>query len=135
LPARGLAQDSATHTSASTKPSSPSKATASKKPGSTAAKTHSASHSATVKPSKAKTTPVAHKGKVKYASSRKSGKRKPRGQQKIDSERAEAIREPGTRPAKTPCAAIRPTTDGNRRKFRTRALSSASGSVRAMIIC
>ena len=93
LPARGLAQDSATHTSASTKPSSPSKATASKKPGSTAAKTHSASHSATVKPSKAKTTPVAHKGKVKYASSRKSGKRKPRGQQKIDSERAEAIQE------------------------------------------
>jgi hypothetical protein len=42
---------------------------------------------------KSNTSVAAHTGKAKYVSSRKNGKRKPRGQQKIDSERAQAIQE------------------------------------------
>jgi hypothetical protein len=91
LPARGLAQDS-TQTS-STQATAAPKATDSKKQTSSAAKTHSTSHSTAVKHSKSSTTSATHKGKVKYASSRRSSKRKPRGQQKIDSERAQAIQE------------------------------------------
>ena len=92
LPARGLAQDSVAQTS-STKPTAPLKAAASKKKASTPAKAHSAAHPSTVKHSKSSTTSATHKGRVKYASSRKSTKRRPRGQQKIDSERAQAIQE------------------------------------------
>ncbi|MGC2548881.1 MAG: hypothetical protein WA437_01415 [Candidatus Sulfotelmatobacter sp.] len=91
VPARGLAQDSAAQTS-STKPGAPPKAAASKKKASTPARAHSTA----VKRSKSNTSSTmsgAHKGRVKYASSRKNGKRKPRGQQKIDSERAQAIQE------------------------------------------
>ncbi|MGB8581920.1 MAG: putative peptidoglycan binding domain-containing protein [Candidatus Sulfotelmatobacter sp.] len=88
LPARGLAQDSAAQTS-STKPTAPPEAAASKKKTSSPARAHSTA----VKRSKSSTTSGAHKGRVKYASSRKSSKRKPRGQQKIDSERAQAIQE------------------------------------------
>jgi hypothetical protein len=92
LPATGLAQDSATNPS-STKPTSPAKPAASKKKTSSPAKAHSAAHPTTVKHSKSSTASATHKGRVQYASSRKNGKRKPRGQQKIDSERAEAIQE------------------------------------------
>ncbi|MGB7600440.1 MAG: hypothetical protein WBM24_09055 [Candidatus Sulfotelmatobacter sp.] len=92
LPAPGLAQDSATN-AASTKQAASAKATDSKKQESSPVKTHSASHPTAVKHSKSTATSAAHKGQVKYASSRKSGKRKPRGQQKIDSQRAQAIQE------------------------------------------
>jgi hypothetical protein len=91
LPAAGLAQDSTTNGS-STKPGAAPKAKAAKKQASSPPKAHSA-HPTTVRHSKSSTTPAARKGTVKYASSRKNGKRKPRGQQKIDSERAEAIQE------------------------------------------
>ncbi|MFZ0296599.1 MAG: putative peptidoglycan binding domain-containing protein [Candidatus Sulfotelmatobacter sp.] len=91
-PATGLAQDSATHASSGNATAAP-KAEGSKKQTSSPAKTHPGSHPSTVKHSKSSTTSATHKGKVKYASSRKSSKRKPRGQQKIDSERAEAIQE------------------------------------------
>jgi hypothetical protein len=90
-PATALAQDSTTNTS-STKPGAAPKATAAKKQASSPAKTHSA-HPTAVRHSKSNSTAAARKGTVKYASSRKSSKRKPRGQQKIDSERAEAIQE------------------------------------------
>jgi hypothetical protein len=49
------------------------------------------SHSAAAKSTKSNA--AARNGKVKYAGSRKNGKKKPRGQQKIDSERAQAIQE------------------------------------------
>jgi hypothetical protein len=91
LPATGLAQDSPT-TASSTKPAASPKGTGSEKQASSPAKAHSPSHPAAVKHSKSTTTSAAHKGKVRYASSRKS-KRKPHGQQKIDSERAQAIQE------------------------------------------
>jgi len=92
LPARGLAQDSATP-SPSTKPTAAPKATVSRKQAPEPAKPHPASHPTPVKHSKSSTTSATHKGRVQYASSRKSSKRKPRGQQKIDSERAQAIQE------------------------------------------
>ncbi len=92
LSATGLAQDSPT-TTPSTKTVAAPKATAAKKQASSPAKTHSAPHPTAMKHSNSNTAPAAHKGKVKYASSRKGSKRKPRGQQKIDSERAQAIQE------------------------------------------
>ena len=49
------------------------------------------SHSAAAKSTKSNA--AARNGKVKYAGSRKNGKKKPRGQLKIDSERAQAIQE------------------------------------------
>ena len=91
LPATGLAQDS-THTS-STQATTAPKATTSKKQASSPAKPHSTSRSTAVKHSKSNTTSATHKGRVKYASSRRNSKRRPRGQQKIDSERAQAIQE------------------------------------------
>ena len=109
LPARGSAQDSATSAAATEKTNSAKPATAkkpvktsgsaSKTSASSAAKSHSASshsassHSTTAKNTKSSSTTRSHNGKVKYASSRKNGKKKPRGQQKIDSERAQAIQE------------------------------------------
>ena len=92
VPARGLAQDSAAQTS-STKPGAPPKAAASKKKASTPARAHSTAVKRSTVEHKSSTMSGAHKGRVKYASSRKNGKRKPRGQQKIDSERAQAIQE------------------------------------------
>jgi peptidoglycan hydrolase-like protein with peptidoglycan-binding domain len=58
-------------------------------------KSHSTSHVAASSHSKPSTTAAAHNGKSKYASSRKPGTKKTtaRGQQKIDSERAQAIQE------------------------------------------
>jgi hypothetical protein len=64
------------------------------------ARSHSTSHVATSAHSRSSTSAAAHNSKSKYASSRKTGNSKPgikktaaRGQQKIDSERAQAIQE------------------------------------------
>jgi hypothetical protein len=59
------------------------------------ANSHTTSHSAAGAHSKSHTAAVAHSSKSKYASTRKSGKKKTtaRGQQKIDPERAQAIQE------------------------------------------
>jgi hypothetical protein len=98
-PATGLAQDSAGNTSTAKKTvgtkvtskehakAAPSGAKAS------STKAHPASHPSAAKHSKSSTSLAAHGGKAKSASSRTSSRRKPRGQQKIDSERAEAIQE------------------------------------------
>jgi hypothetical protein len=77
-----------------TKKTDGAKATSSKAGSSSAAKAHSAAHPATSKGAKA-TTAVAHNSKTAKASGRKNSKKKTtaRGQQKIDSERAEAIQE------------------------------------------
>jgi hypothetical protein len=83
----GLAQDSSLGSTATPATKKSSK-TPSSKPASSA-KTHSAAHSANSSHSK---TAVAS-SKTKRVSSRKSGKKKARGQQKIDSERAQAIQE------------------------------------------
>jgi hypothetical protein len=67
---------------------------ASASPSKSPVKAHSASHPPANKHPKTTTAAAAHNSKSKYASSRKSSKRKiPRGQQKIDSERAQAIQE------------------------------------------
>jgi hypothetical protein len=59
-----------------------------------ATKAHSTSHPASGTHSKSSTTTVAHNGKSRRSGSSKSSKRKiARGQQKIDSERAQAIQE------------------------------------------
>jgi hypothetical protein len=102
-PATGLAQDSAGNTSTAKKTvatqGAPSKehakaAPSGPKASSTAStKAHPASHPSAIKHSKSSTSPATRSGKAKYATSRTSSKRKPRGQQKIDSERAEAIQE------------------------------------------
>ena len=87
----GLRQDSAAQTS-STKPGAPPKAAASEKKASTPARAHSTA----VKHSKSNTSSTmsgAHKGRSSTRVRDKNGKRKPRGQQKIDSERAQAIQE------------------------------------------
>jgi hypothetical protein len=62
---------------------------------SASAKAHPAGHSAAgqTSKSKSKTAANSHSGTAKYASARKSGKKKPRGQQKIEPERAQAIQE------------------------------------------
>src|SRR3984885_12381327 len=102
-PATGLAQDSADNTSTAKKTVA-TKVTTSKEQAKPApagakassiasAKAHPASHPSAIKHSKSSTSLATHGGKAKYASSRTSSKRKPRGQQKIDSERAEAIQE------------------------------------------
>jgi hypothetical protein len=97
-----FAQDASSNTSPAQKTSAtkaaPKKhaqpaASGSKSSSCTSAKAHPASHSATGQHSKSGTAVTAHSGKAKYASARKNGKRKPRGQQKIDSERAQAIQE------------------------------------------
>jgi hypothetical protein len=63
-------------------------------PSKSAAKPHTASHPSANKHAKANTAAAGHNSKSKYASSRKSGKKKTaRGQQKIDPLRAEAIQE------------------------------------------
>ena len=102
-PATGLAQDSACNTSIAKKTVATKVATSKEhtkaapsgaKASSTAStKAHTASHPSAIKHSKSSTSLAAHSGKAKYANSRTSSKRKPRGQQKIDSERAEAIQE------------------------------------------
>jgi hypothetical protein len=102
LPGRVFAQDSSSGASAakttSTKTVTAKSPTKSATSGSEAnagapAKASAASHPSTVKHTNSKTSPAAHSGKAKYVSSRKNGKKKPRGQQKIDSERAQAIQE------------------------------------------
>jgi hypothetical protein len=106
-PMRGAAQDGSPSASGNTSPAKKTSSTTStgskkhvkaaasgaKASSSSSAKAHSASHPATGKHSKSNTAVAAHSGKSKYASSRKTSKRKPRGQQKIDSERAQAIQE------------------------------------------
>jgi hypothetical protein len=102
-PATGLAQDSAGNTSTAKKTVATKVATSKEhakaapsgaKASSTAStKAHPASHPSAIKHSKSSTSLGTHSGKARYASSRTSSKRKPRGQQKIDSERAEAIQE------------------------------------------
>src|ERR1700722_89320 len=102
-PATGLAQDSAGNTSTAKKTVATQVATSQEhakaapsgaKASSTAStKAHPASHPSAIKHSKSSTSLAAHTGKAKYANSRTSSKRNPRGQQKIDSERAEAIQE------------------------------------------
>lgn len=54
---------------------------------------HSSSHSSASGHTKSNSVSTAHRGKSTRASLRKKGKGKARGQQKIDSERAEAIQE------------------------------------------
>ena len=71
-----------------------SSSTNTKSPSKSQVKPHPASHPSASKHPKASAAGAAHNGKSKYASSRKNGKRKTaRGQQKIDSERAQAIQE------------------------------------------
>lgn len=66
----------------------------SKSPSKSPVKPHSAAHPSASKHPKSSAAGAAHNSKSKYASSRKNGKRKTaRGQQKIDSERAQAIQE------------------------------------------
>src|SRR5579863_10341903 len=62
---------------------------------SASAKAHPAGHSAAgqTSKSKSKTAATSHSGTAKYASARKSVKKKPRGQQKIEPERAQAIQQ------------------------------------------
>jgi hypothetical protein len=107
IPVKGFAQDGSPSASSNTSPAkktsstkttSPKKhvkaaASGAKANPSSSAKAHSASHPTAGKHSKSNTAVAAHSGKAKYASSRKTSKRKPRGQQKIDSERAQAIQE------------------------------------------
>jgi hypothetical protein len=108
---RGAAQDASPNASpsasgntspakktSSTKTTSPKKhvkaaASGAKASSSSSAKAHSAAHPAAGKHSKSNRAVAARGGKSKYASSGKTSKRKPRGQQKIDSERAQAIQE------------------------------------------
>lgn len=113
-PRAALGQESATNSKASsstkttaaklktanaTTPSTKKHASASAKnartSSSSAAKPHAASHPAAGAHPKSTTASAAHNGKSKYASARKNGKRKTtaRGQQKIDTERAQAIQE------------------------------------------
>jgi hypothetical protein len=70
-------------------------ATPSKTDSSASVKAHPAGHSAVGQTSKSKsrTAATTHGSKTKYASARKSVKKKPRGQEKIDPERAQAIQE------------------------------------------
>jgi hypothetical protein len=70
-------------------------APAAKTNSSPSAKAHPAGHSAAGQTSKLKsrTAATSHSGTAKYASARKSVKKKPRGQQKIEPERAQAIQE------------------------------------------
>jgi hypothetical protein len=98
----GFAQDASSNTSPAQKTSatkaSPKKhakaaSSGSKSSSSAPAKAHPASHSAASQHSKSGPAVSAHSSKAKYASTRKNGKKKPRGQQKIDSERAQAIQE------------------------------------------
>jgi hypothetical protein len=63
------------------------------KASSSSTKAHPASHPAASQHAKSNTAVAAHNSKAKYASARKNSKRKPRGQQKIESERAQAIQE------------------------------------------
>ena len=64
------------------------------KTGTVAQSTHKTSHPAAKTRSKSTTSTSTHNSKSKYASSRKNGKRRnARGQQKIDSERAQQIQE------------------------------------------
>jgi len=101
-PRAALGQTSATGTAASTakprvKTAPPTKhtsgATTKSKVSASSAKAHSTSHPATGTRAKSSIAVAAHGSKSKYASSRKSGKKKTaaRGQQKIDSERAQEI--------------------------------------------
>ena len=89
---------------ASARPASPQKHVAAAAKGSgrstSQAKSHSTSHVAASAHPKSSTGSSAHNSKSKYASSRKTANNKPgnkktttRGQQKIDSERAQAIQE------------------------------------------
>jgi hypothetical protein len=105
-PSAALGQESAANSKAgSTKTTTTKPKTAPKKHVATAkgsranssspAKPHAASHPAAGAHPKSSTASAAHNGKSKYASTGKNGKRKTtvRGQQKIDSERAQAIQE------------------------------------------
>jgi hypothetical protein len=103
FPVAGLAQDSssaagstsaAKKTSGTTTVSPKQHDTASgSKASSSSTKAHPASHPAASQHAKSNTAVAAHNSKAKYASARKNSKRKPRGQQKIESERAQAIQE------------------------------------------
>jgi hypothetical protein len=84
---------SATATSKKHAKAGASASKASSSSSSSSAKARPAAHSAAGQHSKSKTAGTAHNGKSQYASARKSGKKKPRGQQKIDPERAQAIQE------------------------------------------
>jgi hypothetical protein len=98
---RVLAQDSSTNASSGKQATSPKTAApkthgtaaSGSKAGSASAKAHASANPSAGKHAKSSTTPAAHNGNTKYASYRKNSKRKPRGQQKIDSERAQAIQE------------------------------------------
>jgi hypothetical protein len=93
------AGSSAKTTAAKAKTAGPKKyaatAKGSRASSSSPAKANAASHPAASAHSRSSSASAAHNGKSKYASTRKSGKRKTtaRGQQKIDPERAQAIQE------------------------------------------
>jgi putative peptidoglycan binding protein len=103
FPVAGLAQDSSSAASdtvpartGGTKAASPAahaKAASGSKASSSSMKAHPASHPAAGQHSKSSTAVAAHNNKAKYASARKNSKKKPRGQQKIEAERAQAIQE------------------------------------------
>jgi hypothetical protein len=76
---------------AKAKPQAPAVGSSSKASPSASAKAHSASHSTAAKHPKSNTAVTAHNSK--YPNSRKGKKKTARGQQKIDSERAQAIQE------------------------------------------
>ena len=104
LPVAGLAQDSSSAAgntvpakkTGGTKAASPkahAKGASGSKASSSSTKAHSESHPAASQHAKSSTAVSAHNSKAKYVSARKNGKKKPRGQQKIEPERAQAIQE------------------------------------------
>jgi len=90
-PRRAYAQASDT----ASKPGSASskKPTTAKSSAKKTSSTHTASHSSTAKSPKTASASAARSGKTTHASYRKGSRRKARGQQKIDPERAQSIQE------------------------------------------
>jgi len=74
-------------------PKAHAKGASGSKASSSSTKAHSESHPAASQHAKSSTAVSAHNSKAKYVSARKNGKKKPRGQQKIEPERAQAIQE------------------------------------------
>ena len=74
--------------SASSKKTATAKSSANK-----TSSTHTASHSSTAKSPKTASASATRSGKTTHATYRKGSRRKPRGQQKIDPERAQSIQE------------------------------------------
>jgi hypothetical protein len=104
FPVSGFAQDSSsaagntvpakkTGATEAASPKTPAQAASASKASSSSTKAHPASHSAAGQHAKSSAAVSPHNSKAKYVSARKNGKKKPRGQQKIEPERAQAIQE------------------------------------------